>query len=111
MAPLIDLMNTEALFKHGNPWDQYEWLRANAPVYWQEEANGSGYWAITKYEDICAISRNPEVFRSVTGPFFDDRNPENFFGKDTMVFAMDGPQHARCFHGAEQIRTLISYGS
>ena len=95
MKPVIDLMNTESLFKHGNPWDQYEWLRANAPVYWQEEANGSGYWAITKYEDICAISRNPEVFRSVTGPFFDDRNPENFFGKDTMVFAMDGPQHAR----------------
>ena len=95
MKPVIDLMNTEYLFKHGNPWDQYEWLRNNAPVYWQEEANGSGYWAITKYEDICAISRNPEVFRSVTGPFFDDRDPENFFGKDTMVFAMDGPQHAR----------------
>ena len=32
MKPVIDLMNTESLFKHGNPWDQYEWLRANAPV-------------------------------------------------------------------------------
>ena len=96
MKPVINLMDIESLSKNGNPWDQYEWLRANAPVYWQDEPNGPGYWAITKYEDICAIARNPEVFSSsVTGPFFDARDPDAFFGKDSMVFAMDGSQHAR----------------
>jgi cytochrome P450 len=104
MKPVINLMDIESLSKNGNPWDQYEWLRANAPVFWQEEVNGPGYWAITKYEDICAISRNPEVFSSsVTGNFFDARDPDAFFGKDTMVFAMDGSKH-------ERYRSLLKSG-
>ena len=96
MAPAINLIDVEYLAKHGHPWDQYEWLRANAPVFWHEEENGPGFWAITKYEDLCAVSQNPKVFSSsVTGPLIQDRDPSFFFGKDSMVFAMDGPQHER----------------
>ena len=94
MKPVINLIDVDYLAKHGHPWDQYEWLRANAPVFWHEEENGPGFWAITRYEDLCAISQNPKVFSSsVTGPLIQDRDPSFFFGKDSMVFAMDGPQH------------------
>jgi cytochrome P450 len=96
MSPRINLIDPEYFAKYGHPWDQYEWLRANDPVFWHEEANGPGFWAITKYEDICMIAQNPEVFSSSeTGPLLPDRDPRSFFGKDTMVFAMDGPQHDR----------------
>ena len=69
MAPAINLIDPEYFAEHGHPWDQYEWLRANAPVFWHDEPHGPGFWAITKYHDIRAISQNPKVFgASETGP-------------------------------------------
>jgi cytochrome P450 len=96
MAPAINLIDPEYFAEHGHPWDQYEWLRANAPVFWHEEPHGPGFWAITKYEDIRAISQNPKVFSaSETGPLLSDRDPTSFFGKDSLLLAMEGPQHDR----------------
>src|SRR6185312_12143539 len=46
----IDLWDPES-FAHGHPHAQYDWLRANDPVHFQEEPNGPGYWAITRYQD------------------------------------------------------------
>ena len=96
MAPAINLIDPEYFAEHGHPWDQYEWLRANAPVFWHDEPHGPGFWAITKYEDIRAISQNPKVFSaSETGPLLSDRDPTSFFGKDSLIAAMEGPQHDR----------------
>jgi cytochrome P450 len=63
-----DLMNVET-FRQGHPADFYRTLHADAPVYWHEEdyAWGSGFWAVTKYDDVVAISKNPELFSSETG--------------------------------------------
>ena len=52
MAPAINLIDPEYFAQHGHPWEQYEWLRANAPVFWHDEPDGPGFWAITKYDDI-----------------------------------------------------------
>lgn len=80
MAPAINLIDPEYFAEHGHPWDQYEWLRANAPVFWHDEPHGPGFWAITKYQDIRAISQNPKVFgASETGPLLSDRDPMSFF--------------------------------
>ena len=96
MAPAINLIDPEYFAEHGHPWDQYEWLRANAPVFWHDEPHGPGFWAITKYEDIRVISQNPKVFSaSETGPLLFDRDPTSFFGKDSLIAAMEGPQHDR----------------
>jgi cytochrome P450 len=96
MAPAINLIDPEYFAEHGHPWDQYEWLRANAPVFWHDETHGPGFWAITKYEDIRVISQNPKVFSaSETGPLLFDRDPTSFFGKDSLIAAMEGPQHDR----------------
>ena len=94
MAPAINLVDPEYFAQHGHPFDQYEWLRANAPVFWHDEPNGSGFWAITKHADIQAISQNPELFSvAETGVLLDDVDPNAFFGKDGMIFTMQGPQH------------------
>ena len=43
MAPAINLIDPEYFAAHGHPWDQYEWLRANSPVFWHDEPDGPGF--------------------------------------------------------------------
>lgn len=96
MAPAINLIDPEYFSKHGHPWDQYEWLRANAPVFWHNEPDGPGFWAITKYDDIRAISRTPKIFSSYeTGVMLPDPDPMGLYAQRLMMLNMDPPQHDR----------------
>ena len=96
MAPVINLIDPEYFAKHGHPWDQYEWLRANAPVFWHDEPDGPGFWAITKYDDIRAISRTPKIFSSYeTGVMLPDPDPMGLYAQRLMMLNMDPPQHDR----------------
>ena len=96
MAPAINLIDPEYFAAHGHPWDQYEWLRANAPVFWHDEPDGPGFWAITKYDDIRAISRTPKIFSSYeTGVMLPDPDPMGLYAQRLMMLNMDPPQHDR----------------
>ena len=96
MAPAINLIDPEYFSKHGHPWVQYEWLRANAPVFWHDEPDGPGFWAITKYDDIRAISRTPKIFSSYqTGVMLPDPDPMGLYAQRLMMLNMDPPQHDR----------------
>jgi cytochrome P450 len=96
MAPAINLIDPEYFATHGHPWDQYEWLRANAPVFWHDEPDGPGFWAITKYDDIRAISRTPKIFSSYeTGVMLPDPDPMGLYAQRLMMLNMDPPQHDR----------------
>ena len=96
MAPPINLIDPEYFSKHGHPWDQYEWLRTNAPVFWHDEPDGPGFWAITKYDDIRAISRTPKIFSSYeTGVMLPDPDPMGLYAQRLMMLNMDPPQHDR----------------
>jgi cytochrome P450 len=96
MTPAINLINPEYFAAHGHPWDQYEWLRANAPVFWHDEPDGPGFWAITKYDDIRAISRTPKTFSSYeTGVMLPDPDPMGLYAQRLMMLNMDPPQHDR----------------
>jgi cytochrome P450 family 142 subfamily A polypeptide 1 len=50
-------------FFYLDPWDRYQWMRDNAPAYWDESADG-GLWGITRYDDIMTIAKTPELFCS-----------------------------------------------
>jgi cytochrome P450 len=75
-------------------------LRREAPVRFFAEAEyapfpvGPGYWAITRYDDVWAVSRNPQLFRSGLGTNIPDLPVEigEFFGS---MINMDDPRHAR----------------
>ena len=96
MAPAINLIDPEYFAQHGHPWDQYAWLRANAPVFWHDEPEGPGFWAITKYDDIRAISRTPKIFSSYeTGVMLPDPDPMGLYAQRLMMLNMDLPQHDR----------------
>ena len=96
MTPAINLIDPEYFAQHGHPWDQYAWLRANSPVFWHDEPEGPGFWAITKYDDIRAISRTPKIFSSYeTGVMLPDPDPMGLYAQRLMMLNMDPPQHDR----------------
>ena len=44
--------------------DRMRWLRANDPIYWSEK---SQLWIVSKFDDVCTISKNPATFCSGQG--------------------------------------------
>jgi cytochrome P450 len=94
-APRIDLVAT-ASFRDGHPWDQYAWLRANAPVYRHLEPGTDGFWAITKYDDVRTVSRQPKLFSSAAkGVMVGDPDEAALAPSRQMMLFMDPPQHDR----------------
>ncbi len=62
--PLSDInLKDIELFLPGFPHEIFSKLRRDAPVYWNEEPEPEepGFWALTKYEDVLAVSKNPEL--------------------------------------------------
>lgn len=95
MGEPIDLISPEA-FRHGHPWAQYAWLRANAPVYRHPQPGTDGFWAITRYDDVRTISRQPKLFSSAAkGPMLGEPTPEELAPNLQMMLFMDPPQHDR----------------
>lgn len=79
-------------------------LRAEAPIFWSEGTDEyPGFWSITKYADILAISRDPETFMSGQGSTFttNPKNPPLTLGK--ILLHMDPPRHVR-------VRRLVNKG-
>lgn len=66
--PPVDLAHFSA-FTGGQPFDAFRVMRENAPVCWCKEPPelGAGFWALTRYDDVRAVSLNPQVFSSQKG--------------------------------------------
>lgn len=71
-------------FYGSDPIESYRWMRANAPVYYDEQAK---VWGITLHEDILAISKDSETFCSGQGS-----RPESASWVPSMI-NMDDPDH------------------
>lgn len=48
------------------PHEIWRRLRREEPVHWFDRSPGEQFWAITRHEDIVAISKQPELF--ISGP-------------------------------------------
>ena len=59
MTDGIDIHAT-AQYLNGVPHEQFAILRREAPVWWQSEPDGPGYWAVVKHADVVAVSKNPK---------------------------------------------------
>jgi cytochrome P450 len=90
----IDLLSPEN-FARGHPFAQYRWLRENAPVFWHEEPNGPGFWAVTRYRDVWNVDRDFQNFSSEPTIMIQDplAEQQNAFGPYKMMLMMDPPQH------------------
>ena len=89
----IDLFSPSS-YASGHPTGQYAWLRDNDPVHWHEEPGGPGFWAVTRHEDVKAVSRNAALFSSRPTIMIDDGTAMDL-GDHTMMLTMDPPRHTR----------------
>jgi cytochrome P450 family 142 subfamily A polypeptide 1 len=75
------------------PHDLWEWMRRNAPVYYDERRD---VWGITRYADVLAIEKDPKTFSS-------KRSPRPHGAGLPMMISMDDPLHTRrrrlVYHG------------
>jgi cytochrome P450 len=58
----IDIHTTAEYRRRGYPWDAWDLLRAEAPVYWYARPGIEPFWAITRYHDIQWVSANDKLF-------------------------------------------------
>jgi cholest-4-en-3-one 26-monooxygenase len=99
----VDLYNTE-VYVRGVPHDAFRFLRAEVPVYFHPEPGGAGFWAVTKYEDIVTVGKDPTRFSSHRGGTnIRDYPPEDLSAIQMMMVNMDPPQHTK-------FRRLVSQG-
>lgn len=102
-----------ATFERGIPHEAFTWLREHAPVYWHEhgpqrvtplpgEPPQRGFWVLTRYRDIVAVSKDPECFSSARGSMLirdlDEGRLQRMRG---WLINLDAPRHTR-------IRRLVS---
>jgi linalool 8-monooxygenase len=52
------------LYQDRAPHDVFARLRRDEPVYWNPEADGAGFWALTRHADIVEVSRRADIFSS-----------------------------------------------
>lgn len=91
----IDLTQRE-LFRHGFPYDVFETLRREAPVWWHPQTpgcvdtDGRGFWVLSRHADIQAASRDAALFSAEDGPSLG----APIGGQLSMMMTnMDGPRH------------------
>jgi cholest-4-en-3-one 26-monooxygenase len=89
-----------ATFLTGPPHDYFDFLRREHPVAWVDHAelDGPGFWALTKWNDVMAVERDPETFSSYAGGAFIGPVDE---GTRLMMINQDPPRHTR-------LRKLVS---
>jgi cholest-4-en-3-one 26-monooxygenase len=89
----VDLVDPDT-FVTAMPHEMFRVLRAEAPVYWHEEPDGPGFWAITRYRDVVTISRDPGTFSSALGSAMRaEQPPEHLETQRLMMLNMDPPRH------------------
>ena len=98
---MIDLSDHDN-FIDAVPHAAFAQLRHEDPVHWNPEPDGGrGFWAVTRYEDIRTVHRNPDVFSSeIGGTSLEDLEPEQIEARKSMIDT-DPPRH-------DELRALVN---
>jgi cholest-4-en-3-one 26-monooxygenase len=78
----LDILAPET---HIDPWPLYTRLREDTPLYFDEVC---GVWIVSRYDDICKISKMPKIFSSEQGNRPNLPGDESFINKDGRMHAM-----------------------
>ena len=79
-------------FSNGAPHNTFARLRRDDPVFWTEYAQGTGFWSITRHEDITALNRQSALLSSAHGIRIEDQSPEEVIARRTFQ-ETDGADH------------------
>jgi cytochrome P450 len=105
------LISDPATYVAGVPHEEFARLRREEPVAWVDEplllrygargaatpVRGTGYWAVTRYATVVAVSRDPVTFSSAErGSFLaDPRSRQDLERTRQFLINMDAPEHRR----------------
>lgn len=109
----LDITSEKAYAERGYPYEEFDLLRREAPVFWYQRPGFEPFWALTRHEDIAWVSRNPQIFSSAQRVTLDtpdavdqlerqrqDQAATFGHGPDdpTVLGRMDLPRHRRFRH-------------
>lgn len=98
----VDLTDPD-VYRAGMPHDAFRELRRRAPVAWHPYED-HGFYALTGYDEILAVSRDSDTWSSqAAGVFFDVPRPDEEYQLELMMLTMDPPRHTK-------LRALVSRG-
>jgi cytochrome P450/nitrite reductase/ring-hydroxylating ferredoxin subunit len=98
----VDLTDLD-VWERGVPYDWLRLLRDEAPLYWQEEREGRGFWCFTRYDDVFAMAKDWQTYSSeLGGTSLQDLTPEEVQLRKSMIDT-DPPEHTR-------LRALVNKG-
>ena len=66
----FDLMDIMAFAEHGQPYEYFHTLRAQAPVAWWQppsDIDVAGFWSLSRYEDVKKCDLDAKTFSSGKG--------------------------------------------
>ena len=96
----IDLSDHDA-FLERVPHEWFATLRREDPVHFNPEADGPGFYAVTRYHDIREVHRNVQIYSSeLGGTSLEDLDPDQIEARKSML-DMDPPRH-------DELRGLIA---
>src|SRR3954463_14388880 len=90
--PHINLTDPD-LYSSGDPFTQWRWMRANAPVHWSEPGEFPGFWSLTRYADIRSAYRDAETFSSAKGILLRPADHGTDPGSGQTLALTDAPRH------------------
>lgn len=87
----VDLSDIDR-FARNEGWAQWDTLRREDPVHWNPEKDASGFWAVTRHADICAVDKDPETFTSTRFVGLEEVDEDLMEPRRSML-EMDGVRH------------------
>lgn len=92
---MLDLGSPET-YANGIPHEEFRRLRREAPIVWQAEPQGPGFWAVTRYADVLAVLKSPATFSSFRGGALLEDPPPDFLAKlRENMLNRDPPDHTK----------------
>ena len=96
----IDLADHDR-YAYAVPYADFDRLRREDPVHWHPERSGPGFWAVTRYDDVVAVSRDTATYSSQIGAVaLEDLDADAIEARKSMIDT-DPPRHA-------QLRRLVT---
>ncbi len=91
----IDIVTPE-IWEEAVPHETFRRLRHEDPVHWHPEpAPNHGFWAITRHDDVVAVSKNTAVFSSGEGlTMLEEVEPASIEKRRSLIDS-DAPLHQR----------------
>jgi len=99
----VDLLSPD-VYTEGAPHDMFALLRREAPLFRHRDPDGPDFWAVTRYRDVVAVSRDFASFSSWRRGALATEVPDSALEQQRlMMLNMDPPRHTK-------LRGLVNKG-